>query len=197
MGGITPEACAALDEQIRGLRITSDNFLLKSVPGNNNGTSTYIKVRYSASSEQRTLLRFGLDTVPLGKTIASATLSLYYDTWDLFTATCFHRLYRLTRNDWHELWSNWNEFAGTGHSWTTPGGDVDGLDAITRAFTTTETGWITWDVTPIVQYAVDNTPEAVSFLLAEIAPFKGAVLIRSREHADVPTRPKLDIIYTS
>jgi len=118
-------------------------------PGGNYGASTVLQTRNNdggGSSDWGldSLLKFDLSSLPIGCTIESAELKLYYYRWkDNNPAGRALNCYRAT--------SNWNEGTVTWSSQPDYASQITASTAVPSSY-----NWMIWDVTDDVQGFVDN-----------------------------------------
>ncbi|MFC1992419.1 DNRLRE domain-containing protein [Chloroflexota bacterium] len=150
---------------IRTFNVTDDTILWD---GNgtqdhyNFGGSTYLRVE--SKEEYHTLLRFDTTSLSTGSAVSTATLNMYYYSYDKNPAGLTYYVNRLTENNWVEGTSDgaaetgavdWIDQQHTSVTWTTIGGTNTATDQAT-AVVPASFGWMSWDVTNLVGYAVNN-----------------------------------------
>jgi len=96
----------------------------------------YVGPTSGRNIQTRTFLQFPLSTVPSGASVTQALLQLYVDDWP-FDGSADLGVYCIT--------SPWDE----GISWATRPGASDTLRALTAV--SSREGWVSWDVTSVVQ----------------------------------------------
>ena len=178
---------------------TKDTVFSATAPDTNYGTLDYLQIgHWSTSVIIRAILNFDASAIPAGSTINSATMSLDY--WEYNYGNPSGQTawaYKITRNDWVELEATWNSYK-TGFAWTTAGGDyVTSNPAGGSVAYPASYGWVGFDITAIVQDAVNNVSGSVNVLIkfADETITQDAVH-RSKEYATASLRPKLVISYT-
>ena len=164
----------------------------------NHGAHVNLVVAHGFDDVSHSLLRFNLGTVPAGARVMSASLELYSNTnsWGSTTIDV-HRL----SMDWEEgdesggtgPGANWTE-RQTGVAWGSAGGDYE-PGAAAGAVTPGGLGWVTWDVTDLVNDWVSGRSPNYGFLLAPTENYKGAEF-DSSDATDPTTHPRLTITYT-
>lgn len=120
-------------------------------------------------------------TIPEDATITSATLSVYVHQYSGFPVT----VHRIT-SDWDENTVTWSNF----------GNNFD--PTVIGSFTPTVAGWVSIDVTDLVEDWFTGALPNYGFLLmqSEMAPADTTnVGFRSSENVEVTRRPKLEICY--
>ena len=178
-----------------------DTYLSETSKTTNYGSVIVVHLLDMVSNLWRPILDFDISELPAGITIQSAELSLYYREWldnDPVGKTVW--AYKLSRTDWETLQATWNIYK-TGSDWTTPGGDYvtsspsGGSTTFPAAY-----GWMTWNVSAIVQDAYANSNLA-EFLI-RYATEGVASEVRSRANFwsnnytdDTSLQPKLSITY--
>lgn len=180
-----------------------DCFLSSHVPDANSGTGTALQIVDYSSQIRRILAELDISELPVGATLESALLYLYYfqyytDRNDPVGRTVW--AYKLTRTDWVEDEATWNSYK-TGNAWTNPGGDYVTSDPSGGSTTVPASfGWMSWDVVTIVQDAYDASKDA-EFLVKFADESKAWAdcsypYFRSKEYTDDPDlQPKLVITY--
>ena len=115
--------------------------------------------------------------IPEGAVIESATLNLY--VWQVSDQTV--NAHRVTA-DWDEMTVTWNNFGGA-------------YDAAVEASLLIDAGgYLSFDVTALVQAWLDGTYPNYGFLLEQGTTYPRSIFI-SREHADVNMHPVLEVCY--
>lgn len=179
-----------------------DNRILKILPDTNDGASAYNSVGWAVGADniQRSILQFDISDLPDGVTINSAKLQLYYaglEGADPTGKTVW--AYKLTRADWEELQSTWNDYK-TATPWTAPGGDYVTSDPSGGSDTVpAPNNWMEWDIKAIVEDAILNVSDQVELLVKfenETAGGAGIIYWYSKDEAtQVTLRPRLVMDY--
>ena len=177
-----------------------DTALLSDTPDALYGTEYYCLVGDAAASIRRIIAEFSISGLPVGATLASASLQFYYygsQYTDPVGKTVW--AYKLTRTDWVEAQASWNDYK-TSTAWTAGGGDyVTSSPAGGSTTFPADVGWIAWNVLAIVQDAYDGSI-AAEFLLK----FEDETLTSGNSRAyfytndyttDTDLCPKLIIVY--
>lgn len=156
---------------------THDTYIDKSSVNLNSGTAVSLDIRGHSSNTERALLAFDLSSIPSGSTVVSASLNLYFFAATSSSAISInaHRVLA----DWDELQATWRQRL-TGTNWTSAGGDYDPAVLASQSVTNTF-GWVTWDVTSVVQAWVSGAAtnqglilEAPSGAASEVKQFHSA-----------------------
>lgn len=134
----------------------------------------------------RTYLRFLLDTIPAASTIQSATLYVFVDDYWPQPGSAPMSAYPVTVS-WAPASVDWYTMA----AWPTLGG------AVVTTTVTSDRGWFTWDVTPLVQDWINGTPNfglaiAAADLSSAASDWAAARRLTANNAA---TLPYLDITY--
>ena len=179
------------------LNPTKDTLLMEYSPTTNFGSSQLFTTGVSANKKNRAVLEFDGTTIS-GKGIDSAILSLY--GYYVITGAETHTIecFKMTQPTWVEAQATWNIYK-TSNNWTTAGGDyvTTAPAGSTSAAPPIGGGWITFDISAIVQDAADL---AINILLLikdnnETTDATG-INYRSKEYvADATKIPKLEITY--
>lgn len=177
-----------------------DTYLAEPSPTSNYGADEYLYLADSIGYTRRPILEFDISELPVGATLTSAVLQLYYYTYsgDNPTGKTVWA-YKLTRTDWVELEATWNIYK-TGSNWTTSGGDYV-TSGPSGGSTTFPAGydWLAWSVLDIVQDAYDGSVAAeflVKFETEQLASGWSGLSFRSTDYTTDPTKqPKLVIDY--
>ena len=172
----------------------------------NYGGDTKLVVQ-SYTYNRHAILKFDLTSLPSNIEIVSANLSLYYyDRGRRDPAGRTYYCYRLTETDWVEGTQSGSKEAGSccwnyrqydTLAWTVKGGTYT-TENCASATVPSSFGWIVWNVTSQVQYAIDNTGKVVHFIIVdgnEYSIRKYRAYFYSREHSDPSLIPKLEIVY--
>ena len=200
----TPWQRVTLRQGQYGYAGTTDTGITRWQPTVNRSTAAQLLLGWrdeniTPRQDQRALMRFDLASVPPTAVISEAQLSLYVPF-----APNPHPVrlsaYRIIR-PWWERQVTWNRNA-TNSTWAVPG--VEGVDADRLAdpdATTTfqqPLGWVTLDLTPLVQFFVNHPQENYGFLLM-IDGLDGQTAyynIYSANHWQAERRPTLRFTYT-
>ena len=172
----------------------------------NYGGDTRLIVQ-SYTYNRHIILKFDLTSLPSNIKIVSANLSLYYyDRGRRDPAGRVYYCYRLTETDWVEGTQSggkevgsccWNYRQYDTLAWTVKGGTYTTEDYASTVVPPSF-GWIVWNVTSQVQYAIDNTGKVVHFIIVdgnEYSTRRYRTFFYSREHSDPSLIPKLEITY--
>jgi len=133
----------------------------------------------------RTYLRFPLREIPAGVTVESVTLSVYVDDFWPGPGSAPMSVYPVAA-DWPEG-EEWNDVS----AWPVLG------EAVMTTTVTSEEGWFTWDVTPLVWDWLQGTPN--HGLAVAAAPGSAAsnwAAARRLTAEDLSTRPYLEITFS-
>lgn len=145
---------------------------------------------------RRSIVTFDGSTLA-GKGIESAILSIYVDDMVGNVSGRTYLVNKLTRNDWVEVQATYNIYK-TGSNWTLVGGDFVIISPVNASASgPSSVGWLTFDITPIVQDAADNSLN-INLLIKDSTEVYEYVYIRicSRHYtSDTTLRPKLDVTY--
>ena len=127
---------------------------------------------------QPAIAQTGANCIPEDATIDSATLSLYVTNEDDNTV------------DVHRITAPWEEYVVT---WGNFGGAFDAF--VEDSFLVDATGWVSADVTALVQDWLDGVYDNYGILLEQAGtPFTD---FKSSEDPDPALRPKLEVCYTA
>lgn len=179
-----------------------NSYLNQHTPTENNSTGVTVEIYNRSVYAHRPCISFDISDFP-GGTISSATLYLYYfshGTPDPVGKSV--DVYKLTRNDWVEAESTWNSYK-TGSTWTTAGGDyvtsspVGGNVNVPASY-----GWMTVDITAIVNDAIANVSSQVNLIVkftdeTLTSNYSTAIFYSRRWTADTTQCPKLIIDYNA
>ena len=143
----------------------------------------------------RALVRFDLSDIPDGSTIVSGALDLY--KW--YSVAEDGRVYTANRvtSSWSEMGVTWKRRDGVNY-WGVRGGDFSVEDAASAELSGGE-GWVSWDVTAMVEGWVEGAHANHGFLIKD-ADEDGDVnkysVFWSREYSGDPSlRPRLVVEY--
>ena len=172
----------------------ADSWIDQGNTGTNHGGDATLQVSsQTGNKNQRALVEFDLSSLT-NSGIKSATLSLF-----MITAPGASRTYQARRitSFWKESDVTWaNRMSG--FTWTTAGGDNDGVTTQTAATGTTNNTTISWDVTAAVQqWFGANTPIANygTMILdgTESSATTRTAIFSSKEAATAANRPTLTV----
>jgi hypothetical protein len=174
-----------------------DNQLQQNTPTTNLGTQASFFSRNLTGIMIHPIIKFNFSVLPDGATIDTATLECYY--FNLSGSDPVGRtigVNRVTRTDWEELTSTWNNYK-TGNAWTSPGGDYTATDKASQTVPAAF-GWVTWNVLAQAQYAQTNTSEIIHMILVMegASENKAAIFYSRNEAVEIIKRPKMIITYT-
>jgi hypothetical protein len=157
----------------------ADATLWQTAPGYNDGSYTSVTTGTSSSGFKQLLLHFDISNVPAGAHIDSADLYLY-KSWKEKGSTVYV----------HEVLAPWSESSVTYASFA---GSYDPTPA------TSFLAWggggynLAFPVDALVQGWVDGVSPNHGILLQDLTLYTS---FHSSEHADVATRPELEVCYT-
>lgn len=183
-----------------------DAWLNERRKNRNYGGDTELEVQ-SSGNNRHSILKFDLTDLPSNIVVVSANLSLYYFAKGRNDPVGrIYYCYRLVETDWVEGTKNgevetgsccWNYRQHNTLAWTTLGGTyttTDGASAVVPS----SFGWMNWNVTSQVQYAIDNTGKVVHFIILdrdEYSSTKYRARFYSREYSNQELIPKLEVTY--
>ena len=187
-----------------------DTILWSGGPNNNYGSLARINLHdretiASTTGSERILIAFDISAIPVGSEILAAALAIYYDAYatpapDADPAGKILRAYKCTRTDWVESEATWNSYK-SGNSWTDAGGDyvTSGPEGASLTVPSSIDVWLNFDVTAIVQNAVDALSNAhfiIKFETEGLTTNTGYILSHSSDYAtNTALRPKMLISY--
>ncbi|MGQ9715542.1 MAG: DNRLRE domain-containing protein, partial [Anaerolineae bacterium] len=190
----TPTASPTPPWQTVTLYNVDDSYLYQYDPDVNYGNWWYMSLR--AGGAKRPILRFDLSSIPIGATIASATLHLHttglQDPADRSTTVSIYRVLR----PWNELQVTWNQ-AKAADPWQLAGcnGPADReLEAAATFVVDRPNKAYQVDVTGLVQGWV-NAPEGNFGVLLVASGPTVAYEFYTGEWYNVPERPSLTVTY--
>ncbi len=156
----------------------------------------YMSVIGRSVGQMRCLVQFDLSSIPLGSTILSAHLSLYYLTWDQNNpAGRTYWAYRVNQS-WLEASATWNTYDGT-NLWTTPGSDYTPTGGASAVVPSTNYTWMTWDVTDIVKAWIEDGQPNDGFVVRDGDETGGAIIQSFFSTSEAPSnQPILEVSYT-
>jgi len=133
----------------------------------------------------RAYLQFDLGAIPAGANIVSAELKLYH--YSTVGSTDFTiGMHRVTGN-WQENTISWNNQP-----------TYQPIAGSTKLINTDKTGWISWDITALLQGWLDGSMINYGVVLRKADELLGGTYIRCRssDYTVDPTQcPKLEVIY--
>ncbi len=148
------------------------------------------------SDYRAALLHFPLTGAPAGATVVSATLSVYVDL-SSNVATLAVAAYGMAR-EWDPCWSNWVNANAT-QRWGAAGANSTSSDrsgiAEDAVIMTTSGVWYTLNLTRLVQEWVSDPASNKGLILKTLTGSHVQYNLRSGDHANLATRPKLDVVY--
>jgi hypothetical protein len=164
---------------------TDDTTVDQYQPNYNHGSMANVIVRRGGTGyELDALLKFDISSVPVGSTIISATVGMYYWHWnDADPVGRSLRMHRIT-SDWNEpntTWSNRPSYDPNVTSSSTVPASYD---------------WMEWDVTGDVQDFVNTTYPNYGWWIRD--PSGGLfpmIYFRSKDYSDADYYPYLEVEY--
>ena len=162
-----------------------DTFLDQWLPNNPDGALDCLIVRPPASGlEISSLLKFDLSSIPVGATITSATLKLYYFHYNDASPTG-HSLnfYRIT--------SNWNEEAVTYNTRPSYNPAIISSTTVPSSY-----GWMNWDFTTSARDIISGSVTNYGWQLMDLAGSNPMIYFHSKEYSDLTYYPYLEVQYT-
>jgi PKD repeat protein len=190
-----PGNTATLQEGLNSYTGSADTWMWSGEPDTNYGGQTDWEMRLNTTTA--TLLRFPIfqaegGPVPDGATITSATLSVYKFNGASAGTYNARRLLR----PWIESQATWDS-ASSGTAWAL-GGAQGGTDVTTageaQASMGTELGWLSYDVTSMVQAWRGGAPN-YGFRMRQIAGENQPHDFTAKDHPQAMFRPKLTVNY--
>src|SRR5438128_4628205 len=173
-----------------GISETDDATIDSGAPGTNTGTATTLRVDGMgcnggvASRVCKVLLKFpqimgpNSGQIPIGATVVSATLQLYISDNPGIT------------EDLYQTWESWNEATVTWNSFATPGSPQKG--GVVLTFFPTAPGWVSLNVTYVVQKWAEGDPNQGFFLTSTNGD---AVVYASSDYPNLDNRPTHCVTY--
>lgn len=154
----------------------ADSFVWEKFPRYNDGANVYAYTGVVGGYEKKALYRFGLDFIPEGSTVVSAT----FGTLMYSNASQPIGVHRITA-PWSESAVTWGNFAGSFDP------------AVAASLPVTSDGSRTSDLTALVQAWVDGTVANHGFLLEGTST--SSTSLRSSEQGTLGKRPWLEVCY--
>jgi chitodextrinase len=185
-----------LQQGLNGYQGTDDTYINNNSKTVNYGSLTNI---YFSRSDQKSLLRFDLSSIPANATINSATLGVYIYGYNNNGGGNTIRAHRALQN-WSESAATWNIYAA-GQNWQAAGMG-SGTDYTASVAATATVGytpanvWGNFTLTSLVQSWVNGSAANQGVML--LAGNGPRPYIYSSEYAgNAALRPKLTITYTT
>jgi len=175
-----------------------DTLLDDFSPTRNYGGANPLTINSDPAWIQRPLLQFDLSAIPPGVTILQASLELYFYNVNTGGTATVHRMTR----SWVEGTKNgggiadgatWQTYDST-NPWAAAGGDFDPRPVAATDIPTGTTGWVSWEIGPLVQARADNTAANFGFMLRGDGTLANAGFA-GRDDTGATLRPKLTITY--
>lgn len=188
------------------LGVSAEKIVLQNSGGSNVCQDTYIEETINSSfsdkkymglelgdcpscHEKRILIKYDFSSIPSGKEIQSATLTLYCNTDNASTGSTAKVYY--PKADWKEDEADWFE-SSTGNKWNKEGGDI-GLKALAtfEIPNNAANSFIEFDLTETVADYISGEKENRGFII--LLDDIDNLYIESSEAEDESLRPKLTI----
>lgn len=177
-----------------------DTYIKTDAPSTNYAINPYLVIGEwnGGSSNNHTLIKFDLSTIPSSAKIISATFYLTYSGTEYSSNSRTVQAYRLKRN-WVENQATWNVYS-TGNSWQTAGGtgadDIEASTIGTYSITATPSGVYSMNLdVALVEEWVKGTFTNNGILLKTDADTDDQVYYHSSSAETSTNRPKLVIEY--
>ncbi|NQV33330.1 MAG: DNRLRE domain-containing protein, partial [Phycisphaeraceae bacterium] len=143
--------------------------------------------------QQRSLIRFNLDSIPTGATINSAELSLVtnfgiHQPWKQVNAD--HTDVLAITKAWIDTEVTWNS-AATGDPWSSPGGDYSGPAVINADDVSGGGHTLSWNITTLVSEWINGSRENYGVLLKS----SYGTTLHFYSHQNSTNGPKLIVDY--
>jgi len=178
----------------------ADSFIEEYNPDNNKNDKTYLSVKSLDGGVKhenfRSLVQFDLSSIPLGATITSATLHLYYYNSGSDPVDRVYWVYRVT-SPWVESEVTWNNNDNL-NTWTTLGGDYVTTNGASSTVPSSYS-WMVWDVTDIMSDWMGGESNYGFIVMddSENSVDSYYTRFRAREYTgDTELLPKLEVMYT-
>jgi hypothetical protein len=187
------------------LSASQDAWIDQGAQTTNHGTDATVHVKGRASSKQRTLVQFGLSSIPACASVSSATLRLHVVANSLSTNVT-HNVHQML-SSWTESGVTWLTQDGT-NNWPGAAGAQAGTDFVTTmtddATTGTGTGFfVEWDVTSDVSAFLSGSATNNGWLVKHAVEGGGntndnntVVEYASRENGTEANHPQLVVTFT-
>lgn len=166
-----------------------DNTISEHEPTTNYGSTNLMMLTTYTGWGRKILLKVPLANLPTFG-IIDATLYLYYYQYNTTDPVAKGvNAIKISRHDWSESQSNWNEYK-TGSNWSAAGtgtGDVD-ASITSTGFVPASYGWMTWDIKTHIEDAVANSVD-LDIRLKKNTSEALDIVFRSSEYSDAAYRP--------
>ncbi len=168
-----------------------DTYLSDGSPSTPFGSSDEIRLSNKTNNQENGLIRFDLGAVPVGATLTSALLEMYFEDIGsgVQNTVSVHRV----QSPWTESGATWLE-ASPGVPWTTAGGDYDPVAVDSVTVLPGVPGYQQWVVTPLVADWVGGNPNH-GFLL-RAGPDANHADFTTSDSASVAQHPRLSVTWT-
>ena len=174
------------------LSATDDSYMDSVLFNQNYGSDLVLKLDNIV--RERAVIKFDLSGIPSGSTIESATLKLYYSSYetspgnppdsDIIECCKIYTSWSQSTVTWNSPWSNW-------------GGDYITPASATAAIPGSTGQYMLWDVKNDVQDIVNGISINRGWLLkfqTELSGLRHIINFRSKEYS-IANRPRLEISY--
>ena len=177
---------------------TEDNYMKSWLPTTNAGSEDLFACgEYNTQTNYiaRSLLKF--DFSSLGSVVVTSASLKMVVAYSYSSNTRTMYVLRCTK-DWDELQSTWNVYS-TGNSWTSPGGDWDGVTPIGTVTTSSPpqgTLVTTTLSTSIIENMINGSVPNYGFVLTKDTELNDCTVFWGRTYATTGSRPILSLEYT-
>jgi len=160
---------------------------------NGGANDSELGVISKTNENQRSLFKFDFTSLPDNATITTATLKLYYFAYSLDDPVGRnYYIYRLTNTSWTDS-GTWTKYNGV-DDWTLAGGDFT-TDNGNYSVVPASYGWMTWDITDMVDYFQLNSSEIADLILKDSVESQNSISAMYSSTAG-SFHPQLVIDYT-
>jgi hypothetical protein len=179
---------------------TADILITQNAPDGNYIGIDFIGTDPLINHMGRSILRFDFSSLPDGKTITAATVSLYMYTYSTHApqGRTFW-LYEITQTGWIENQVTWNSYK-TGSTWGFSGGDYTVTNGSSMVCPALPPLWVSWDILALAQHFQSAHGKVANLLLrdgTENTAQQYLEYIYSRRYVTDPSlHPKLTITYS-
>jgi hypothetical protein len=167
-----------------GYNGVEDTFVREDNPTSNWGSEIEVMTFSISGADRVTLIKFDLTSIASGSTVDSALLEL--NLYNVSGTGTIH--VAKVNSDWAEAQATWNVRL-TGTSW--PGGDAIGSSTEITTISQSVAGWVSIDVTTLVQQWVTGTANNYGFCIWADGTIQDRY--RSSEYTTAAERPKLTV----
>jgi hypothetical protein len=164
--------------------------------GNSDILNIGTTVLSKSTAYSRGVLQFDLQSIPVGATILSATLTLFRAPGGSLSLPAQFFANRLSTSAWIEFGTTWNRYDGV-HSWFVPGGDYTPTDRDSSTIVSSGSDLVFSGLRNLAIDAIEQRLGKLNLLVVgpETGSSNNFIVVYSSDATNGSVRPKLVVTY--